>query len=66
MSEVVDLSADTNDKIKALCQVITGKEEEITRLKSELAWFKRQMFGSKRERLPKEQPDNQLTLFDKD
>lgn len=65
MSEVVDLSADTNDKIKALCQVITGKEEEITRLKSELAWFKRQMFGSKRERLPKEQPDNQLTLFDK-
>ena len=66
MSEVVDLAPDLQEEVKTLRHVIIGNEEEINRLKSELAWFRRQMFGSKRERLPKEQPDNQLTLFDKD
>jgi transposase len=45
---------------------LKGTEEENSYLKEQLAWFKRQLFGSKSEKLPfKERSPEVIDLFDK-
>ena len=53
---------DVNKKIQ---NKYASSQEENHRLKSELAWCRKQIFGSKSEKSPKAIDQNQLTLFNK-
>ena len=68
VQEISKLQRD-NERLRAFNSTIKSKysstQEEMARLKGELHWCRQQIFGTKKETLPKPVSENQLRLFDK-
>ena len=57
------MTADEQKMVDALVQTNHELATRIQELSAQLAWFQRQMFGRKSEKMPLMDP-NQLNLFD--